>query len=189
VADDTVVAMTVGRLDLEKGYDLLLDTVPVLRRAPAWRRMALVWAGTGPLEPRLRPLARVAGGGAVHVLGERHDIPALLDAADLLVHPSRIEGMPLAVLEAMAKRLPVIASAVGGIPEALGGTGWLLPPPDDPAPFRTALADAIETLVRDAARRTAMGHAAYAHAQRHHTEARMVADWCALIRRTVGRYA
>lgn len=186
LADDAVVAMTIGRLDVDKGYDLLLDAMPLLRQSPCHGRLALVWVGTGPLEPRLRPLARLAGGGAIQLLGERHDIPALLDAADLLVHPSRIEGMPLAVLEAMAKGVPCVASPVGGIPDALGGTGWLLPAPDAPVPFRTALAEAISALVLDAPRREAMGRATQAHARQHHAEARMVADWCTLIARTVG---
>ena len=185
LGDDAVVAMTIGRLDVDKGYDLLLDAMPLLRKSPCHGRVAFVWVGSGPLEPRLRPLARLTGGGAIHILGERHDIPTLLDAADLLVHPSRIEGMPLAVLEAMAKGVPIIATSVGGIPEALGGTGWLLPPPDDSAQFRTALAEAIGTVSLDAPRREAMGRAARAHAQQHHTEAHMVADWCTLIARMV----
>lgn len=186
LADDAVVAMTVGRLDVEKGYDLLLDAMPLLRKSACWGRLACVWVGAGPLESRLRALARLAGGGAIHVLGERHDVPALLDAADFLVHPSRAEGMPLAVLEAMAKGLPVLASAVGGVPEALGGTGWLLAAPEDPASFRVALADAMNTLVVDAPRREAMGLRARAHAQHHHSETRMVTDWCALVREIAG---
>lgn len=183
VAEDDVVAITVGRFDHEKGYDLLLDALPSLRAAPCWSKLTLIWVGDGPLLPRAARLAKLVAGDRVVLLGRRHDITELLDAADLLVHPSRCEGLPLVVLEAMAKQLPVIATAVGGIPEALGGTGVLLAEPSADPSFKRTLADAIATLAGDEPRRHTLGRLARERAERCFTESRMVDQWLDLIRR------
>lgn len=181
-ADDDVVAITIGRFDHEKGYDLLLDALPLLRAAPCWPKLRLVWVGDGPLLPRARRLAKLVAGDHVLLLGERHDITDLLDAADMLVHPSRCEGLPLVVLEAMAKTLPVIATPVGGIPEALGGTGMLLPEPGCTPEFKRTLADAIATLADDETQRHTLARLAHERAERCFTETRMIAEWIDLIR-------
>jgi glycosyltransferase involved in cell wall biosynthesis len=128
-------------------------------------------------------LAKLVADDRVVLLGRRHDITDLLDAADLLVHPSRCEGLPLVVLEAMAKRVPVIATAVGGIPEALGGTGVLLTEPSADPAFKRTLADAIASLAGDETRRCTLGRLAHERAERGFTESRMVDQWLDLIRR------
>ena len=85
---------------------------------------------------------------AVHFLGQRQDVPDLLNAMDIFVLPSYSEGVSLALLEAMAAGLPVIATAVGGLPEVVedGVTGLLIPPRD-----AEALAGALERLLADPA--------------------------------------
>jgi glycosyltransferase involved in cell wall biosynthesis len=185
IAEDDVVAMTIGRFDQEKGYDLLLDALPVLRASPCWSILKLVWVGGGPLLPRALQLARLVAGDRVLLLGERHDVPDLLDAADLLVHPSRCEGLPLVVLEAMAKGLPVIATSVGGIPEALDGTGMLLPEPVGDPGFRRSLAEAIASLALDETQRRTLGILARERAEQCFTESHMIAAWIDLIRSTL----
>src|SRR5262249_11609191 len=102
--------ISVGRLHEQKGHD------GVIR---AWRPLGagaphLQTPGGGPLEPRLR---EEAVGLPVDLLGPRSDVPALLAAAGGFVLASRDEGLPLAVLEAMAAGLPVVATRVGGVPE------------------------------------------------------------------------
>lgn len=184
VTEDDVVAITIGRFDHEKGYDMLLDALPLLRAAPCWPKLKLIWVGDGPLLSRARQLAKLVAGDRVLLLGERHDIPDLLDAADMLVHPSRCEGLPLVVLEAMAKSLPVIATPVGGIPEALGGTGVLLPEPVGDTPFKRVLASAIATLTDDETQRCTLGRLAHQRAERCFTESHMIATWLDLIRST-----
>ncbi|MGZ8219136.1 glycosyltransferase family 4 protein [Methylomagnum sp.] len=183
IPDDHLLVLTIGRYETVKGYDLFLDALDLLRRRPHWQRLAFAWVGSGTMDDVLRWIGWMLGRGRVRLLGERGDIPALLDAADLLAHPARFEGMPLVILEAMAKGLPIIASGVSGIPEALAETGLLLPAPDETADFPRQLAEAINALADDAERRHALGAAARERAFAHFTQARMIDDWNALIRR------
>ncbi len=101
-----------------------------MRREP---RAEFVWVGDGPLEDELRPRVRRLGlGRRVHLLGRRADVRVLLAAADVLVLPSLFEGLPLVVLEAMAARVPVVATDLTGTAEAVedGATGRLAPSAD-----------------------------------------------------------
>lgn len=109
----------VGRLDHQKGLAWLLDMAPTwLQRL---RECDLLLVGQGPLEEALRDQCQRLGiADRVHFAGWRPDIPALLAASRLLVLPSAWEGMPNVVLEAMASRLPVVASDVEGVRELLG---------------------------------------------------------------------
>ncbi len=112
--------LCVGRLEQQKGVDWLLSLLPtVLRQAP---RHDLVVVGDGPQRGALERQAQASAelAGRVHFLGYRDDVPALLAAADLLLLPSRWEGMPNVVLEAMAAGKPVVARAVEGVAELLG---------------------------------------------------------------------
>jgi len=119
----------VGRLDLQKGLpDLLNAAERVIDERAGWH---LALAGDGPtrgwLVAQINNRRRLEG--RVHWLGSRDDIPALLKSADVLIHPSLWEGMPNAVLEAMAASRPVIGTAVEGTEDLIvpGQTGWLVP--------------------------------------------------------------
>lgn len=135
------VILSVARLHRQKGLEYLVSAAPLVPDA-----LFLV-AGDGQEDSRLQAQARALEvADRVVFLGYRDDIPELLAACDLFVLPSLFEGLPVAVLEAMAAGKPVIASAIGGTDEAIvnGETG-LLVPPRDPA----ALARAIRTLLSD----------------------------------------
>ena len=97
-------------------------------------------------------------------LGVRADVADILRASDVFVLSSRVEGNPLSVMEAMAAGLPVVSTAVGGVPELVqeGATGLLVPSED-----AGALAQAMQALVDDPVRRQAMGEAARQHAVAH----------------------
>jgi glycosyltransferase involved in cell wall biosynthesis len=135
------VLLAVGRLARQKGFDTLVDAAVILRdRDPLPR---LVIAGDGPLAGPLA--ARSAAAGIdVRFLGERADVPALLAAADVVVVPSRWEGQPLIVQEALRAGRPLVASRVGGIPALTGEAGALLVPPDDPARLAAAVASVLD---------------------------------------------
>jgi glycosyltransferase involved in cell wall biosynthesis len=140
LANGTVIG-SVGRLVSQKGYDVLVDALPLLPGVTA------VVAGDGPLRETLEARARAKGVAGRFVVTGWMSTPApLLRACDLFVLPSRFEGLPLAVLEAMEAQLAVVATDVGSTSEAVrdGETG-LLVPPDDPA----RLAAAIRRLLDD----------------------------------------
>ncbi len=159
IAQDAPVLLAVARLTEQKGHATLLGALPaVIRRHPGLRCLV---AGDGPLRAALETQASALGfGDAVRFLGERGDVADLLLAADLLVLPSLFEGLPLAVLEAMAAGRPVVGTRIGGTAEAVvdGITGWLAEPGD--------AASLGETLLQALADPTAMAHAGRAGHER-----------------------
>jgi glycosyltransferase involved in cell wall biosynthesis len=119
----------VARLAEQKGHRDLLAAAPrVLERYPDAR---FVIAGDGELRAELERLAEPLGDRVV-LLGARDDVPDLLASFDVFAFPSRFEGLCLAVIEAQAAGVPVVATPVGGIRETVvdGETGWLVPPRD-----------------------------------------------------------
>jgi glycosyltransferase involved in cell wall biosynthesis len=150
------VICTVARLQPGKGIDVLIDAmVPVKAQYPMAK---LVVVGTGPMAAPLVERARALGlTENVEFLGEISDPGRVLDQADAFILPSLAESFPYVVLEAMAAGLPIVASDVGGIPEAVvSGQSGLLVPAGDPA----ALGAAIIALLADPSLRTRLGLAA-----------------------------
>lgn len=137
------VAVVPARLAPRKGHvDLIAAWPAVQSRAPG---AVALFAGDGPLRAPLEAMAESAGlAGAVKVLGHVDDMPALLAAADAAVLPSRLEGVPLALLEAMAAGLPVVATRVGGVTEAVeDGVTGLLVAPRDPGALGLAVGEVL----------------------------------------------
>lgn len=151
-SDDTVLVVAVGVLRPEKGH---ADLAAAVARLPRDLPVRVVVAGDGPERARLDALAGPLG-DRFALLGRRDDVPALLEAADLVVHPSTADALPTALLEAAAAGRPVVATSVGGIPEIVTpGTGVLVGVGDVPA-----LSEAIAALVRDPTARQRLGRAA-----------------------------
>lgn len=181
---DAIVCLTAARLSAVKGHGCLIDAMQRLRDDPAVDALHLVWAGDGELIDSLKRAVADAGlVNRIHFLGHRWDVADWLDAADIFALPSELEGMPLAIMEAMAKGLPVVATAVSGIPEELGDTGCVLPPA---AKDREALVRGLVRSLRlwtvDAARRRTDGEACRLRASAMFREARMVDETVSLIR-------
>jgi glycosyltransferase involved in cell wall biosynthesis len=152
---DSVVCTTIARMEVMKGYQYLLSAMEQLKDYPTWQDLKFVWIGTGTLENRLRSLAAEIGvDDSIHFLGFRSDIEDLLEASDMFALPSQYEGMPLSIIEAMAKGLPVIASGVSGIPEALGSTGFLTA---DPRENPSLAADQMASVIEDWTKRIKKG--------------------------------
>lgn len=144
----------------------------------------LLVVGDGPLRGELEALARRLGiAGNVTFAGSRPDVAALLPALDVAVLSSTTECFPMAVLEAMASGVPVVGTAVGGVPEMIedGATGYLVPPRQP-----RAMADALVKVLRDPAR-DAMGRAARDRVRAEFTLDRSVARAGATLARTAGR--
>ena len=131
---DRPLVVAVGRLAPQKDYDTLLDAVGRLADGDSRSRWSLV-AGDGPEHDRLQRV--IDGRGlAVRLLGHRADVPDLLAAADVYVLTSTWEARALVVQEAMRAGVPVVATAVGGVPELVGALPSLVPPGDASAVAR-----------------------------------------------------
>jgi glycosyltransferase involved in cell wall biosynthesis len=153
IASSAAVIGIVGGLRPQKAHDVFLRAVSLLlERQPDLRALIV---GDGPQRASLERLTAELGlRHTVKFLGSRTDVPDLLSALDVAVCCSDFEGSPLAVMEYMDASLPVVASAVGGLPDLIepGVHGLLVPPKDPPA-----LAEALAELLADPQRARAMG--------------------------------
>ncbi len=132
-------AVFVGRLAPEKGLHALIDSWPIVRRTIPTARLTLI--GEGPERPSLEAqIARLGLGDAIQLPGASPDPTALLAAADLFILPSREEGMSIALLEAMALGIPIVATAIpGNLKLVADEVHGRLAPPDDPEGLARAI--------------------------------------------------
>jgi glycosyltransferase involved in cell wall biosynthesis len=155
----------VGRLTRQKGFDLLVEATRQLV-GEGWP-VEVRLAGAGRERERL---ATAAAGLPVRLAGFTGDVPGFLAGLDLFCLPSRAEGLPLALLEAMMAGLPCLATAVGEVPAAVGDAALVIPP-DDP----DALTAALRRLLGDPRLRAELARRARALALRDFHVARMAA--------------
>lgn len=163
------VALCLARMAEQKRHDLLLR---------AWAQVAgdpvLLLAGGGPLRSQLEALARELGiADRVRFLGVRRDVPALLAAADVTVLASDWEGLPISLLESMAAGVPVVATDVDGVGEAMADGGGRLVPRRNPE----ALAKALQELLTEAELRKELGRQAQEQVVRRHAPETMMAAY------------
>src|SRR5262245_25614198 len=161
VPPSSPLVLSIGRFVPEKGHRHLLDAAARIERTKPGVHWVLV--GAGELETPLREQARALGlESRVRFTGWRDDVPDVLAVADVFVLPSENEGFGRVVVEAMAMARPVVATAVGGVPEIVrdGETGVLVPVSDP-----QALGDALRALLDDPARAARLGAAGCARAQ------------------------
>ena len=150
-----------GMLGPVKGHDILVAAAKLLVRRGADIYVAI--AGEGDGRAQLEGLIARAGiGKRIHLLGLVADMKAFLCAVDAFVMPSRSEGLPLALLEALAAGLPCVASRVGGIPEVLAPGGGIMVEPGSPV----ALAEAMGHML-DSSRRRKIAEQSCLAAQRY----------------------
>ncbi len=163
----TLTLGVVAQLIRRKGHHVLLEALPdVLATFP---KVRLLFFGKGPLETELRhTIERMGLAGRVQLAGFRDDLSRILPCLDVFVHPALMEGLGVSLLQASCARLPIVASNVGGIPEAVrdNETG-LLVEPGNPG----ALAQALIRVISDPVLRQRLGHAG-----RHWVEQAFSAD-------------
>lgn len=142
IADDERVVLSVGRLSREKAHIDLLDGFNRLREAKPKISCKLIIVGDGSERARLEAIAASLGcKERVIFTGQVSDVHTFYALADVFVLPSHSEGSPNVLLEAMAANLPVVATAVGGVPEIVeNNERALLVPPNDPPSLATAIA-------------------------------------------------
>jgi glycosyltransferase involved in cell wall biosynthesis len=156
--DKTIIAV-VGRLEVVKGHEFLIRALTSLK--PIYPQLRCLVVGDGRIRDILELQIADAGlGDIIHFAGFRDDVNTLLQASDIFAIPSLSEGLPYALLEASAQKVPVLASAVGGMAQLLRHkeTAYLVPPSDAPA-----LAEGLRWLLDNVDKRQAMAEAAYQH--------------------------
>jgi glycosyltransferase involved in cell wall biosynthesis len=180
-ADRPTVAV-LAQLIARKGHRYLLAAMPAIIAVEP--RVQVLLFGKGPLVGALQEQIDTDGlASHVRLMGFRDDLPRLLPCMDLVVHPAIMEGLGVSLLQAAAAGVPVVASAVGGIPEAVrdGVNGILVPPADVPA-----LADAVCRLLTDADARRRLGAGGRQLVAQEFSVAQMVAGNVAVYRELVG---
>lgn len=173
VGDQVMLVGTAARLDLVKDLASLIAAIADARAGNDVVQLMIV--GDGQERAALEAAARARGvERVVHFLGYRQDVRALLPAFDIYANSSISEGVSLTILEAMAARLPVVATRVGGTPEVVvdGATGVLVPPRSV-----SAMASALLALAASPERRHALGDAGRARVEAAFTIERMVSDY------------
>jgi len=172
----------VGRLSVEKGHgDFLLAAKRVLEARPNVR----FWiVGTGTLRDSLAAYAGELGiAGSVRFLGFRPDMETVYAHLDVVASASLREGVPIALLEAMAMARPVIATAVGGVPAVIhDGVNGILVPPQSPE----ILAERMLELTADPGKRGILGRMARQTVSDRFSSGRMAADYCRIYRDVAG---
>jgi glycosyltransferase involved in cell wall biosynthesis len=183
--DHVSLLVAIGNLYAVKGYSVLVRALGQLRR----ERPQLAWhcaiAGRGAEERALLELAAEEGiSDQFHLLGYRSDVADVLAAADVFVMPSHSEGLPLALLEAMLAGRAIVATDVGGVPEAVrDGREALLVPPAEHGP----LALALQGLLDDPDLRERLAASARRRAETRYTIAAMTDEYERLYRDAIGR--
>jgi len=178
LGEDELVVGIVGRLVRQKGHREFIEALGRRRDDFAAARVRVLVVGGGELQAEIEAeLVRRELDSLVRVTGPRDDVPNVLAALDVLAMPSRWEGLPIALIEAMLAAVPVVATAVGGIPEAVpAGAGILVPEGDDDAFCEQLLA----FVSSGRAALTEAGQRARIHAQAYFAADQMVQQYAAL---------
>jgi glycosyltransferase involved in cell wall biosynthesis len=180
---DAHVMTLVGTLKRQKGHRYLIDALRDI--LPLFPTLHILFVGDGELGDELQAQARSAGVDRhTHFLGSRGDVPAILAASDSFVLPSLWEGLPMALIEAMASGLPIVATGVSGTKQVMihDKTGLLVAPGDV-----GALASAIVEVLSDPARARAMGTAARDRVQSAFSAKKQAEEHIALFRHAAER--
>lgn len=185
IDESTTVFLSVGNARPEKGFEDLLESAAALQQQDAG---PFCWLVVGKMPETdyctmLRQKHRqLKLDGVVNFVGFRSDVESFYSAADVLVMPSRSEGLPMVILEAMTAGLPIVATAVGGIPEALEGGAGLVVPPRRPAD----LAEALGRVMGDASLRADLGETARRRSAEKYSVQAMTRGYLEVYRRVAG---
>lgn len=163
-SQNEILILAVGRLFPQKGYDDLICAMSILKQRSIPARLAI--AGIGELHDSL--IDRIKEFGLqqnVSLLGSRKDVPKLLAASDIFANSSHWEGLPIAVLEAMAAGLPVVATSVGDVSYLINDQTGILVQPQ----ATDQLAEALIRLCKDSQLRAELGRNAHEYVRQHHS--------------------
>ena len=173
VSGQDVLLIIAGRLAPEKGHDILFKSLK--KATTVCPSVKCLVAGDGPLRAQLEELAREPGlSGRIIFTGIRKDMPDVYCACDMMINASSIEGLPMTILEAMASKLPVIATKVGAVPQVIknGQNGILLEYGNV-----DALSQSIVDLANAPEIRQALARQAYTDVSEHFSDRRMAEEY------------
>lgn len=182
IGDNAPVAIQVARLDYLKDHSTALRTAERVRQQLPHFKLLLI--GEGPERAKIeKEIEQRQLSGNVVMLGQRSDVRRLLAAADVFLLTSISEGIPVTFVEAMGAKLPVVSTAVGGVPEVVvdAETGLLTPSGDD-----QRLAEALVLLLQDPVEAERLGRAGHGRALRLFTESSMHAQYAAMYEQMLG---
>lgn len=183
ISEASPVVGTVGRLIERKGHEDIITAWPQIRERHPEAHLVLV--GDGPHRSALEELIEATGeANSIHLLGRRDDVPSVLDTMDLFVFPSHFEGLPNALMEAMAAGLPIVTTPVDGNAELVtdGETGVFVPV-EDPDALAASVIDVLGRPDNGAS----LGEAARDHVLSEYSIDRMVTEFDKLYRELVSR--
>ncbi len=177
IPEQNQVIGTVGRISAEKGHVHFLNQAKTIEKEHQGTTFLIV--GDGELQEELQKKYREKN---IIFTGLRSDLPELYDCMDIFVLPSLTEGLPMVLLEAMASRLPVVATAVGSVPDLVKDhkTGFLVEPADE-----KSLQDRLLYLLREPEKRRAMGEAAYYLVKEGYSSAMMAKEYLSVYRQVI----
>lgn len=179
IPSSSLVVTYVGRISHEKGLRYLLEALWRMSPAESGNPIStMLFVGAGPELAWLRQATRPPTAVDIRVLGRREDADHILAASDIFAFPSLHENLSLALLEAMANGLAIVATGVGGNRELLDSDAGILVPPRN----ADALASAIQQLAENPELRTRLGAAAADRAQKHYSRENMIRAWLRIYR-------
>jgi glycosyltransferase involved in cell wall biosynthesis len=183
IPTDAVVCFTAAPIEATQGFEYQLQAIVQLQHSPIWQNLYFIWAGEGSFKAPLTARVEQLGIADRVKLVQQSDDATWYNAIDLFLLPSCSAGMPLAAIEAMARAIPVVASAVGGLPEILGDSGKLLPDPNvDAQATVNEIVKTIQTWAESSIRE-AVGQNCQQRAERMFRTERMVQETLAVIER------
>ncbi len=177
ISPDNLVIGTVGRISVEKGHRHLLNIADDIEKECPGTTFLVV--GDGDLRPKLQNEFDQPN---IIFTGLRNDLPALYACMDIFVLPSLTEGLPMVLLEAMASRLPVVASDVGFISHVVeeGMSGFLVAPGDE-----QGLKDRLMQLLKDSGQRTSMGEKGFLQVKKEFSSMQMAREYISVYRKAM----
>ncbi len=171
--EDALVFFTAARFHFQKGYDILLDAIFRIRNRLKQKEVLFAWAGEGEEFDMIKDRAQALGlMPFICLLGNRNDVPDIMEAADIFLLPSRWEGLPIVLLEAGLHNLPVLASDTYGNREIIGSSNGILFKNLDSAD----LAAKITSILDGACQLTLLAGNLHREVQKHYSLERMVSN-------------
>jgi glycosyltransferase involved in cell wall biosynthesis len=191
IPDNALVCFTAARIEYRKGYQYQLEAIKQLMHSKVWEQIYFIWAGGGIFQPQFEvelksEISQLGIENKVIFLGQIPNVDQWLNVADIFILPSQQEGMPISIIEAMAKGIPVIATAVSGIPEELEDTGILISDPNiDSSVMISELVKSLEELVVKPELRQVLGQKARQRAEILFKEERMLQETLSIIEEVI----